>query len=155
MFNDVGYVRQTNIEEENMIDVDFHDASIHHAFRVNNLLNHTMAALNSEALVLACEKSEECSSKLVCKLFNSWDSSKEWNTEMPGNESIEALAVGLKWLAVATNQRFLRLFSLSGVQREILCLRGPILSMNASGDLLFVVYHSAMGTDLILLVIKM
>lgn len=57
MFNDVGYVRQTNTDEENVIDIDFHDASIHHAFRINNLLNHSMAALNPEALVLACEKS--------------------------------------------------------------------------------------------------
>lgn len=146
VFNDIGYVRQTNTEEENMIDIDFHDASIHHAFRINNLLNHTMAALNSEALVLASEKFEDCSSKLVCRLFNSWDNFKEWNTEMPEDENIEAIAVGAKWVAVATSLRYLRLFTLSGVQRDILCLRGPVVCMNVSGDLLFVVYHSSMGT---------
>lgn len=42
-----------------MIDIDFHDASIHHAFRINNILNHSMAALNSEGLVLACEKTAD------------------------------------------------------------------------------------------------
>lgn len=59
VFNDVGYARQTNTEDENVIDVDFHDVSIHHAFRINNLLNHVMAALSSDALVLSCEKTEE------------------------------------------------------------------------------------------------
>jgi chromosome transmission fidelity protein 4 len=128
-----------------MIDVDFHDASLHHAFRINNLLNHTLAALNSEALVLACEKTEDSTSKLVCRVFKSWDSTKEWNIEMPPNENIDAIAVGLKWIAAVTSLRLLRLFSLSGVQREIICLSGPVVSINAFEDLLIVVYHSATG----------
>lgn len=129
-----------------MIDVDFHDASIHHSFRINNLLNHTLAALNSEALVLACEKNEDSTSKLVCRIFKSWDSTKEWNVEMPSNENIDAIAVGSKWIALVSSLRLLRLFSLSGVQREIICLPGPIVCVNASEDLLMVVYHSAAGT---------
>lgn len=84
-------------------------------------------------------------SKLVCVLFKSWDSSKEWNIEMMDEEDIQALAVGNKWLAVATTFRFLRLFTLSGVQREILRLPGPVVCLNALDDLLYIVYHSSMG----------
>ncbi|XP_065202901.1 WD repeat and HMG-box DNA-binding protein 1 [Planococcus citri] len=145
VFNDVGYVRQTNTEDENVIDVDFHDVSIHHAFRINNLLNHILAALSPEALVLACEKTEESMSKLVCRLFNSWDDSKEWNIEMNEDESIEAIAIGHKWIAVATSLWYLRIFSLSGVQREIINLPGPIVSMCGSNNYLFVVYHCSVG----------
>jgi chromosome transmission fidelity protein 4 len=58
IFNDVGYVRQTNTDEENVIDVDFHDNTIHHAFRIKNILEHTMAALCQEALVLGCESQD-------------------------------------------------------------------------------------------------
>lgn len=59
MWNDIGLVKQTNLEDENTIDVEFHDTNHHHAFRINNTVNHTMAALSAEALVLACEATEE------------------------------------------------------------------------------------------------
>lgn len=42
-----------------MIDVDFHDNTIHHAFRIKNVLNHTVAALSKDALVLGCEAQDD------------------------------------------------------------------------------------------------
>lgn len=59
IFNDIGYARQTNTEEENVIDVDFHDNAIHHAFRIKNVLGHSIAALCQEALVLGCESQDD------------------------------------------------------------------------------------------------
>lgn len=59
VWNDVGIVKQTNVEEENAIDVEFHDTNHHHSFRINNVLGHTMAALSLQALVLACEATED------------------------------------------------------------------------------------------------
>lgn len=64
---------------------------------------------------------------------------------MMDEEDIQAVAVGNKWVAAATTHRFLRIFTLSGVQREILRLPGPAVCLNALDDLLYIVYHSAMG----------
>lgn len=53
VWNNIGIVKQTNTEEENVIDVEFHDTTRHHAFRINNIQSHTLAALSEEALVMA------------------------------------------------------------------------------------------------------
>ena len=53
----MGIVRQFNNDDTSEIDIEFHDISIHHPFRINNILGHTMAALSSQALILACPKS--------------------------------------------------------------------------------------------------
>ncbi|XP_008485931.1 uncharacterized protein LOC103522611, partial [Diaphorina citri] len=52
VYNEVGMVRHTNTEEENSIDVEFHDSTLHHSFRINNIMGHTLAALSTKALVL-------------------------------------------------------------------------------------------------------
>ena len=42
-----------------MIEVEFHNAGIHHTFSIPNHCGYTMAALSEQALVLACERSED------------------------------------------------------------------------------------------------
>jgi hypothetical protein len=68
VWNDVGIVKQTNLDEESAIDVEFHDTGLHHNFRMGNDAGHTLAALSREALVLACEATEDSprSVHLVC-----------------------------------------------------------------------------------------
>lgn len=65
MWNDVGRVHQYDGEEddgEKTINVEFHDTSFHHALHVDNSVhNFTMAALSTDALVLACEADGEIS----------------------------------------------------------------------------------------------
>lgn len=46
---------QYNTEEEESIDVEFHDTATHHAIHVNNTQGHTMADLSPEAVLLASE----------------------------------------------------------------------------------------------------
>ena len=55
MWNDVGIIRQYNSEEENSVDIEFHDTSIHHAMHITNNHNYTMASLSREAVLLAGE----------------------------------------------------------------------------------------------------
>ncbi|XP_050526875.1 WD repeat and HMG-box DNA-binding protein 1 [Daktulosphaira vitifoliae] len=141
IFNDVGYARQTNTEEENVIDVDFHDNTIHHAFRIKNVLNHTLAAMSKDALVLGCETQDDLPSKLVCILLNSWDGNREWSVDLPENEDIVGLAVTTEWIAVATSYRFLRLFTIAGGQREIVSIPGSIVAISGSENRLVVVHH--------------
>ena len=56
VWNNVGIVRcyEEDGSGENSIDVEFHDTSVHHALHIPNSLGHTMAALSTQALLLAC-----------------------------------------------------------------------------------------------------
>lgn len=60
---------------------------------------------------------------------------------MPENEDIEAICLGLGWAAAATSALLLRLFTIGGVQKEVFCLPGPVVSMAGHGEQLCIVYH--------------
>uniref|UniRef100_A0A8D8RZF4 WD repeat and HMG-box DNA-binding protein 1 n=1 Tax=Cacopsylla melanoneura TaxID=428564 RepID=A0A8D8RZF4_9HEMI len=144
VYNDVGMVRHTNTEEENSIDIEFHDSSVHHSFRINNIAGHSLAALSNKALVLASEKEEDKPSKLSCIVLNSWDGSKEWCLEFP-DEDILAVAAGGSFIACISDRRLLRVFSIGGLQREVISLPGPVVCLNAKDDVLLAVYHTGQG----------
>lgn len=59
MWNSIGIVRGYNDDQDNAIDVEFHDTAIHHAMHLTNTLGHTMADLSQEAVLLACEGTDE------------------------------------------------------------------------------------------------
>ncbi|XP_046384284.1 WD repeat and HMG-box DNA-binding protein 1 [Ischnura elegans] len=147
VWNSVGMVRCYNTEEENSIDVEFHDSSIHHPLHIPNYLKHTMAALTKEALLLACEMDDETPSKLVCVLMNSWDGSKEWNMDMPEGEEVVAVGAGAGWAAVATNSYSLRFFTIGGCQREVMSIPGQVVCLTGHEHFLVVVFHGGIGVD--------
>ncbi|KAL8168703.1 UNVERIFIED_CONTAM: WD repeat and HMG-box DNA binding-domain containing protein 1 [Gekko kuhli] len=147
VWNSVGIVRCYNDEQDNAIEVEFHDTSIHHAMHLPNSLNHTMADLSGEAVLLACESTEELVSKLHCIHFNSWDSNKEWTVDMLADEDIEAICLGQGWAACATSALLLRVFTVGGVQKEIFSLPGPAVSMAGHGEQLLVIFHRGTGFD--------
>ncbi|XP_045889351.1 WD repeat and HMG-box DNA-binding protein 1 [Micropterus dolomieu] len=147
MWNSVGIVRGYNDEQDNAIDVEFHDTAVHHAMHLTNSLGHTMADLSQEAVLLACPSTDELASKLQCLHFSSWDTNKEWMVDLPKGEDARALCLGQGWAAVATSTLMLRLFSIGGVQREIFSLQGPVVCMVGHGEQLLIVYHRATGFD--------
>ncbi|XP_055292372.1 WD repeat and HMG-box DNA-binding protein 1 isoform X1 [Moschus berezovskii] len=147
VWNSIGIIRCYNDEQDNAIDVEFHDTSIHHATHLSNTLNYTVADLSHEAVLLACESTDELASKLYCLHLSSWDSSKEWIVDMPPNEDIEAICLGQGWAAAATSSLLLRLFTIGGVQKEVFSLPGPIVSMAGHGEQLVIVYHRGTGFD--------
>ncbi|GLD55786.1 WD repeat and HMG-box DNA-binding protein 1 isoform X1 [Lates japonicus] len=147
MWNSVGIVRGYNDEQDNAIDVEFHDTAVHHAMHLTNSLGHTMADISQEAVLLACPSTDELASKLQCLHFSSWDTNKEWMVDLPKDEDARALCLGQGWAAVATSTLMLRLFSIGGVQREIFSLPGPVVCMAGHGEQLLVVYHRATGFD--------
>ncbi|XP_053451283.1 WD repeat and HMG-box DNA-binding protein 1 isoform X2 [Nycticebus coucang] len=147
VWNSVGIIRCYNDEQDNAIDVEFHDTSMYHATHLSNTLNYSIADLSCEALLLACESTEELASKLHCLHFSSWDSSKEWLIDMPQKEDVEAVCLGRGWAAAATSALLLRLFTIGGVQKEVFSLPGPVVSMAGHGEQLFVVYHRGTGFD--------
>ena len=53
-------IRQYNTENENSIEVTFHDTSLHHVIHLDNSsTNYVMADLSSEALALAAPSSDD------------------------------------------------------------------------------------------------
>jgi hypothetical protein len=84
-------------------------------------------------------------SKLTCILLNPWDSSnKEWSIQMPKKESIQCVAVSDALCACFTNHKFLRVFTHSGVQREIIALGVlSVISMATYMNCIFISYYKA------------
>ncbi|KAK7473945.1 hypothetical protein BaRGS_00034850 [Batillaria attramentaria] len=144
-WNSVGVVRQYNTEEENSIDIEFHDTATHHAMHITNNADYTMADVSTEAVVLATASDEDSNSKLMCMHFGSWDNAKEWSATMPEGEVIQAVVLGEGWLAAATSARNVRIFTVGGVQRQLFSLPGPAVCLAAHGQRLLVVYHAGMG----------
>ncbi|XP_037104010.1 WD repeat and HMG-box DNA-binding protein 1 isoform X2 [Syngnathus acus] len=147
MWNSVGTVRGYNDEQDNAIDVEFHDTAVHHTMHFTNTLGHTMADVSQEAVLLACPSSDELASKIHCLHFSSWDTNKEWMLDLPKGEDAKALCLGQGWAAVATNALMVRLFSIGGVQREIFSLPGAVVCMAGHGEHLLIVYHRGTGFD--------
>uniref|UniRef100_A0A673ZPL3 WD repeat and HMG-box DNA-binding protein 1 n=1 Tax=Salmo trutta TaxID=8032 RepID=A0A673ZPL3_SALTR len=147
MWNSVGIVRGYNDDQDNAIDVEFHDTAVHHAMHLTNSLGHTVADLSQEAVLLACPGTDELASKLQCLHFSSWDTNKEWMVDLPKGEDVRALCLGQGWAAAATSALMLRLFSIGGVQRELFSLPGPVVCMAGHGEQLLIVYHRGTGFD--------
>lgn len=142
LWNQIGIVRSHKTDSENAIEVEFHDASTHHGIHMNNYLNHTMASLSSTVLAL----SGETPSKLVCIALGA-SGSKEWSSELPNCEEVLAVGASDKLVAVATDSRFLRVFSVMGTQREVISIPGAVVSVTGFDDKLMVVYHSGPATE--------
>ena len=66
---------------------------------------------------------------------------------LPAGEAAVAVAIGDKWIAVATTERFLRIFSTCGVELAVLRAGGPVVSMCGEGAQLAVFYHASAPID--------
>ncbi len=102
VWNSVGIVECYNSEVENKIEVEFHDAAVHHPIHLGNSQGFTMADLSKEAVVLASEADEAegaaVSSKLMVHHFGSSDLNKDWTVDMPDKEDILAVCCGTGWV---------------------------------------------------------
>ncbi|XP_054740472.1 WD repeat and HMG-box DNA-binding protein 1 [Anastrepha obliqua] len=138
VWNDVGIVTAHTEGADGSLDVEFHDASIHHSLHIPNYSNHNMASLSTSVLALSAENA----TKLVCIALAA-SGNKEWSVTFPDCESTEALVATNKLVGVVTSMQFLRLFTVMGTQREIISIPGPVLAVAGHEDRIIVVYHSA------------
>ncbi|ESP02838.1 hypothetical protein LOTGIDRAFT_110682 [Lottia gigantea] len=144
-WNSIGIIRQYNTDEETSIDIEFHDSSTHHPMHITNNMDYTIGDLSSQAVVLASQGEDGNPSKLTCLHFGSWDNCKEWTVTMDDDEDIQAVTIGDNWLAIGTSLRNIRLFTIAGIQLDILTIPGPIITMAAKNNKLIIVYHKGMG----------
>ncbi len=63
---------------------------------------------------------------------------------MPKGEEVMALCCADHWVAAATDRRRLRLLTSGGLQRAIVSIPGPIVSMAGHGEKLLIVVHGGM-----------
>ncbi|XP_017473483.1 PREDICTED: WD repeat and HMG-box DNA-binding protein 1 [Rhagoletis zephyria] len=137
-WNEVGIVTAHTEGTDGSLDVEFHDASVHHSLHIPNYSNHNIASLSTSVLALSAENS----TKLVCIALAA-SGNKEWSVTFPDCESTEALIATNKLVGVATSMQFLRLFTVMGTQREIISIPGPVVALAGHEDRILVLYHSA------------
>jgi len=151
-WNSVGIVTCNRTEEENIIDVEFHNSDVYRPIHLPNTYNYTMADLNTDSLLLAApaienetNEDDSTASILFCMNFNSYDSNKEWRYQMPLNESIEAIALSSNFVLAATDQRKIRLYTSSGIQLHLFSIPGPVICLTAQENILQIIYHNGSG----------
>jgi chromosome transmission fidelity protein 4 len=127
------------------IQISFHDVSYHHSITIDNKTEkYSLGDLSLSAIILASSQT----GKLLCILYQSWDSNmREWTINTENNEKIEIVTLGEDFIAIGTSQRLIRLMSLSGIQQRIIRLQGPIVSISAYQNQLWIIHHSTQGLD--------
>jgi len=141
VYNSVGIVKSHHSEQENSLDIEFHDIATHHALHLSNSEGATMAALSSKILATATPGDDVVGGKLMVNYFSSGDVNKEWSIVLEEEEEIMGVAVGDKWVAVVTSKNHLRMFTAGGLQREVVMVMGPLVTMVGEGDRLLVITH--------------
>ncbi|CAN4088315.1 unnamed protein product [Withania somnifera] len=125
------------------IEIDFHDTSSGPRVpAMTDYFGFTMASLNENGSVFAnpC-KGEKNMSTLMYRPFGTWANNSEWSMRFE-EEEVRAVALGTGWVAAITSN-FLRIFTDGGLQRHILSLDGPVVTVAGYKDELAVVTHAS------------
>jgi chromosome transmission fidelity protein 4 len=142
VYNGLGVIKRHNSDQENSLDVEFDDFAVHHALHLSNSEEATIAALSKKVLTTVTVGEDVVGGKLMVNYFSSGDVNKEWSVVLEEEEEIRGVAVGDIWVAVVTSKNHLRIFSAGGLQREVVMVKGPLVTMVGEGDMLLVVTHS-------------
>ena len=155
-WNSVGIVKGLIDQEKGIssIIVEFHNIQTHHSIQIQNKEDFTMGSLSETALILASGQNEEnedsAAQRSIIKVMHYktwWDKNKEWSLELPKNEFAECVCASGSWVAVATTERLIRVFSTSGAQIHIASIPGPVCTVSANQEQLFYTYHRAAGYE--------
>lgn len=146
-WNNVGIIRAQYGTDDQNIDVMFHDTEKHTSVNFKNEPDYTFGSMSDDAIVLGSNGKYGTGAATVhgINLLESDPDKRDWEVDLPYVELIEALAVGQGFVAVATDQRNLRLFTHGGMQSFILTLPGQVLCMTASERRLMIIYHNGAG----------
>uniref|UniRef100_A0A0N5BPP0 Mcl1_mid domain-containing protein n=1 Tax=Strongyloides papillosus TaxID=174720 RepID=A0A0N5BPP0_STREA len=144
-WNNHGIIKLCCDDSESFIEASFHDISVHGEIIIDNTFeNFTMGDISNKAVVLASPKhGKKSASKLFVKYFASWDSnSRDWEVEFKdSDESIVNVSLSDNYIAVATSYKFIRIYTLAGIQLNVFCYNGPLVTMIMNDDILVVVRY--------------
>uniref|UniRef100_A0A5S6QWP7 Minichromosome loss protein Mcl1 middle region domain-containing protein n=1 Tax=Trichuris muris TaxID=70415 RepID=A0A5S6QWP7_TRIMR len=146
-WNRVGMIKHyANREMGDVIDVEFHNVSLHQTLHFQNeVTKYSIGDLSEEAVALASYEHEDSGSQVFISHFASWYSAKEWYIDVPFGESVQCLCLGKGWVAFTTSSRLLRVYTLSGVLLWTSTIESQVVAMSARGLLLFLVYHEGIA----------
>jgi len=157
VWNNIGIITQFMKENDESIDIEFHNATYHHTIHLKNQFGYTMADMSKEAIVMGSpgkiteeELENEYNSsiastitnhsKLACIVINSCDGNKEWTMDMPRKEYIRCVSVSRLLVACMTSKKFLRVYGLAGTQKEIICFNGNAVALNTNENCVIICY---------------
>lgn len=139
-WNEVGVIRcydsTEDSESSKSIEVEFHDSNFHNSIMMQNYQNYTMGTLSFSALVVA-----NCNQLNIVPLTSG---TKDWSLTLE-EEKEEIICIGCssELVCFATNKNFVRVFGIYGTQRAIFSIPGPLVTLNAFKNFIFLGYHSS------------
>ncbi|KAL6059444.1 WD repeat and HMG-box DNA binding-domain containing protein 1 [Balamuthia mandrillaris] len=146
-WNLFGMIHSVSESTSSILEVEFSDQLSDQnlrSFRMSNLSDFSMGTMGPYgALFAAKSDATQGIPSNIYRPFNSWAAKTEWTANLPFGEEVECIAVGSKWVAVATSRQYLRLFSYAGVQTGLFVLGGPVVALAAQRDFLAVAYHAS------------
>lgn len=147
-YNSLGCIILRSEADHNIVEVSFHDTSLHRKRipLLNDFYGFSVGSLGRTGALYASPSSDHAPSTVVFRPFESWATNSEWTVPLPKNEEAIGVAVGDIFCIVGTNQRMLRIFSISGLQVSIMSTPGNIVCVFAEGDVFGVVYHAGSPT---------
>ena len=110
-----------------------------HRIRGEQLISYVQADLSPDLLLLGTYKPTVDTSMVHGICLTSKNRGRQWYSQMPPGEHIDAVACGEGWAAVATDLNFLCLYTSAGIQMGVTSLPGPIVTMCGRENTLFVV----------------
>uniref|UniRef100_A0A915LPY8 Minichromosome loss protein Mcl1 middle region domain-containing protein n=2 Tax=Meloidogyne incognita group TaxID=654580 RepID=A0A915LPY8_MELJA len=142
-WNTFGIIKSLNdSNDECSIEINFHDSSIHHEIIMDNSRSkYVYGSIGADIIALASKKNSNGESVLFVNHVTCWDhDARQWTQTMDEGEQIEGLCIGKNFIAIATNLRFLRVFTSGGTQRFVFSIPGHFHTICAHGSKLAVAY---------------
>jgi hypothetical protein len=169
-YNLIGAISTISEDGHSVINVEFHDQSEYRNFHFTDMLNFTMGAISSAGTVFAVEGKEtvkktkkvrvdneddddlgsddeevdvqtaQLNSTLYYRPIN-WGTDKDWTHHMLPGEDVVSIAINRVSVIATTSLGYVRIFSISGVQRYIFSLEN-VVCMTAMTDLAMIVYSN-------------
>lgn len=106
-----------------------------------------LASFGENGTAYASSSNSEYPSTVMYRPFEFWAPKSDWTVSLPAGEEAECVVAGRQFVAVASSQRLLRIFSPAGLPIAIISLQGPPIALAAHGDELAVVWHSGNGIE--------
>lgn len=147
-YNSTGCIILRSEADHNIVEVSFHDTSLHRKRipLLNDFYGFSMGSLGLAGALYASPASEHAPSTLVFRPFDSWATNTDWTFGLPKREEAIGTAVGDRYCVVGNNLRMIRVFTMAGLQVNVISMPGDIVCVFAEGDIFGVVYHSGSPT---------
>lgn len=147
-YNSLGCITLRSESDHNIVEVNFHDTAIHRRRipLLNDFYGFTMGTLGTEGALYASPSSDHSPSTVVFRPFEPWSANTDWTVGLPQGEEACSVAVGDSFCVVANNLRMIRLFTLAGLQTNVISTPGDIVCVFAQDDAFGVVYHAGNPT---------